>query len=54
MNRDVITVAGTTTVQETIEKMIATHRKVLPVIDEQEHLLGVVGRSDLLRVLIEG
>jgi CBS-domain-containing membrane protein len=54
MNMDVVTVTGATPVQDTIEKMIVTHRKVLPVIDAQERLLGVVGRSDLLRVLIEG
>lgn len=53
MNRDVVTVTGTTTVQETIERMIATKRKVLPVIDEQEQFIGAVGRSDLLRVLVE-
>jgi CBS-domain-containing membrane protein len=54
MNRDVVTVAATTTIQETIERMIATKRKVLPVVDEQGRLIGVVGRSDLLRILIEG
>ncbi|GAC1632563.1 MAG: DUF190 domain-containing protein [Ktedonobacteraceae bacterium] len=54
MNRDVVTVSVTTSVQDTIEQMIATRRKILPVIDAQERLIGVVGRSDLLRVLIEG
>lgn len=54
MNRNVVTVAATTTVQETIERMIATKRKILPVLDAHGHLVGVVGRSDLLRVLVEG
>jgi CBS-domain-containing membrane protein len=54
MNRDVVTVEETATVQETIERMIATGRKILPVLDDQGRLLGVVGRSDLLRVLLEG
>lgn len=54
MNRDVVTVAATTTVQETIERMITTKRKILPVLDAHGHLIGVVGRSDLLRVLVEG
>jgi CBS-domain-containing membrane protein len=54
MNGDVITVHETTTVQDTIERMIATRRKVLPVVDTQGRLVGVVGRSDLLQVLIEG
>lgn len=48
-----VTVTVTTTVQETIERMIATKRKVLPVIDAQGQLVGVVGRSDLLRILVE-
>jgi CBS-domain-containing membrane protein len=54
MNRDVVTVTETTTVQETIERMITTRRKIVPVVDEQGRLVGVVGRSDLLRVLLEG
>jgi len=54
MYREVITVTETTSVQETIERMIATGRKVLPVVTSQGQLVGVVGRSDLLRVLLEG
>ncbi len=54
MNREVITVTETTSVQDTIEIMISTRRKVLPVVTTQGQLLGVVGRSDLLRVLVEG
>src|SRR5581483_941747 len=54
MNRDVVTVSETASVRETIEKMIATGRKILPVVDEQGHLVGTVGRSDLLRILVEG
>jgi CBS-domain-containing membrane protein len=54
MNRDVVVVAETTTVQETIERMIVTGRKVLPVVDARGQLVGVVGRSDLLRILLEG
>ncbi len=53
MNRDVVSIVGTATVQETIERMIATKRKVLPVIDDKGQLIGVVGRSDLLRVLLD-
>jgi CBS-domain-containing membrane protein len=53
MNRDVIMVSETTTVQETIERMISTGRKVLPVVDEQKRLQGIVGRTDLLRILLE-
>ncbi len=54
MNPEVVTVSLTTSVQEAIERMVATNRKVLPVLDDQGRLAGVVGRSDLLRVLLEG
>src|SRR5205823_13573510 len=53
MNRDVVTVTETATVQETIERMMTMGRKVLPVVDSQGHLVGVVGRSDLLRIFLE-
>lgn len=54
MNQQVVTVNDTNTVQETIEKMIVTKTKVLPVLNAEGQLLGVVGRSDLLRILLEG
>jgi CBS-domain-containing membrane protein len=54
MNRDVVTISETVSVQDAIEKMMTTRRKILPVVDAQGRLLGVVGRSDLLRVLVEG
>ncbi|HEX6778772.1 MAG TPA: DUF190 domain-containing protein [Ktedonobacterales bacterium] len=53
MNREVVTVSETTSVQEAIERMMTTGRKILPVLDAQNRLKGVVGRSDLLRVLLE-
>lgn len=53
MNRDVVTVTEDTTVQQTIESMMTTHRKVLPVIDARHRLVGIVGRSDVLRILLE-
>ncbi len=53
MNRDVVTVTETTPVQTTVERMVTTHQKVLPVVNAQGHLVGMVGRSDLLRVLLE-
>ncbi len=54
MNPEVVTVTQTTSVQEAIERMVLTNRKVFPVLDDQGRLVGVVGRSDLLRVLLEG
>jgi CBS domain-containing protein len=53
MNCEVATVPETATLQETIEQMIALHRKFLPVVDVEGRLVGTVGRSDLLRVLVE-
>lgn len=53
MNRTIITVPASATVQEAIERMIRTGRKVLPVLDEEQRLLGTIGRSDLLRILVE-
>jgi CBS domain-containing protein len=53
MNRDVVTVVESETVQQALERMMATGRKILPVVDVQEHLQGVIGRSDLLHLLLE-
>jgi CBS-domain-containing membrane protein len=53
MNREVVVVTESTTVQETVERMMESHRKILPVINEQQQIIGVVGRADLLRILVE-
>jgi CBS-domain-containing membrane protein len=53
MNRNIVTITATATVQETIERMMATHRKILPVVDQEERLVGIVGRFDVLRLLVE-
>ncbi|GHO84051.1 DUF190 domain-containing protein [Dictyobacter formicarum] len=54
MNPEVITVNETTTVQDTIKRMMETHRKVLPVVDSHHRIQGVVGRADVLRLVLEG
>lgn len=53
MNQEVVTVTDTTSIQKTIARMMSTGRKVLPVVDAQMHVRGVVGRSDLLHILLE-
>ena len=53
MNQNIVTIPDSATVQEAIERMILTGRKVLPVLDAEQRLLGTVGRSDLLRILVE-
>ena len=52
MNRNVVTIVDSASVQEAIELMMETRRKVLPVVDNENHLLGLIGRFDLLRLLI--
>ena len=54
MNANVVTIAETATIQETIERMLSSKRKILPVVDAHNRLKGVVGRNDVLRVLLEG
>lgn len=54
MNRQVVTIADTASIQDAVEVMMSTHRKVLPVVDREGRLIGVIGRSDVLRVLVEG
>jgi len=52
MNHEVVSVAGNATVEEAIEQMLLTKRKMLPVLDPQGRLQGMVGRSDLLHLLV--
>ncbi len=54
MNRQVVTIVETASIQDAVDAMMSNHRKVLPVVDRDGRLIGVVGRSDILRVLIEG
>lgn len=53
MNPQVITIADNATVQEAVDTMLTTHRKLLPVVDAEQRLLGTVGRTEILRVLLE-
>ena len=54
MNREVVSIAGDATVGDAIEQMLRTGRKMLPVLDQGGRLQGIVGRSDLLQLLVEG
>lgn len=53
MNTQVVTVTMNTTIDAAVEKMMHMGRTFLPVVDEENHLEGVVGRSDLLKLFIE-
>lgn len=54
MNSEVVSVTMNATVEEAIEQMLLTGRKMLPVLDQEGRLQGLVGRSDLLHLLVEG
>ena len=54
MNHEVVSITEHTTVEEAIEQMLLTGRKMLPVLDAQGRLQGIVGRTDLLQLLVEG
>lgn len=53
MNSEVVSVKSSATIQEAVETMLRTGRKVLPVLDQGGRVLGVVGRADLLHLLVE-
>jgi CBS-domain-containing membrane protein len=53
MNPQVETIAATATIQQAVDLMMQTHHKFLPVVDQQRRLIGTVGRTDMLRVLLE-
>jgi PII-like signaling protein len=54
METAITTVEPGTPAASVVNLLMDAQFRVLPVIDAQERLRGVVGRSDLLRVLIEG
>lgn len=54
MNSEVVSVSAETTIQDAVETMLRTGKQLVPVLDQRGQMLGVVGRSDLLRLLVEG
>ena len=50
MTTDVVTAHETTDVADVADLMTARRLKSLPVVDDQDRLVGVVSRSDLVRV----
>jgi CBS-domain-containing membrane protein len=53
MNTQVATIASTASIQDAVELMMRTHHKILPVLDQNACLIGTIGRTDMLRVLLE-
>ena len=53
MSSDVVTVSPTTTVREAAGLMYKRRLNPLPVVDNQGRLVGIVSRSDIIRLLTE-
>lgn len=53
MSSEVVTVSATTTLREAAGLMYKRRLNPLPVVDEQGHLIGIVSRSDVIRLLTE-
>ncbi len=51
MQRHPVTIADDATVQDAVDKMTEHHLSALPVVDEGQHLKGILTNNDLLRVL---
>ncbi len=54
MTADVVTIASTASVAAAARLMFERHVKRLPVVDSSHHVIGIVSRSDVLRVFLRG
>lgn len=52
MKRSVVAIGAAATVHEAIELLISRHIGLLPVVDEQRHLVGVLDLHDLLSLAL--
>lgn len=53
MNRDVCTIAPDATLQEAAERMIDRHVRILPVVDGEGRLLGILQRRHILQAMLQ-
>ena len=53
MVNDVITASADTSINEICQVMFNRHIGALPIVDEKHQLLGLITRSDILRVIIK-
>jgi CBS-domain-containing membrane protein len=51
MIADVVTTRPDVEIEVAIREMLALRRKILPVVEENERLIGIVDRFDLLRAI---
>jgi CBS-domain-containing membrane protein len=50
MNTDVVSGRPESDLRELSRWLLTIHRRVMPIVDDDQHLVGVVARSDLMRV----
>ena len=53
MTKDVVTITEDTTVEEAARLMVDQDLSCLPVVDEEGHLVGIVSKSDMFKILLE-
>jgi CBS domain-containing protein len=54
MTPDPVTVLPETTIEEIATLMVDKNFHTIPVLDEEEELVGIVGKEDILRTLMSG
>jgi CBS domain-containing protein len=54
MIRDVVTTRPDVAIEVAMQEMLSQKRKILPVVDEAGHLMGIVDRYDLLQAIAGG
>jgi CBS domain-containing protein len=53
LSKDVVTIRADATVHEALELMVENHISALPVIDEEDHCVGMVSATDLIALTRE-
>ena len=53
MTTEVITAYADAEVEVTVGAMVEKHLKSLPVVDENYHLIGMVSRHDIMKLIAE-
>ncbi len=52
MKRDVVAIPATASIDDAVRLLVARHIGLLPVVDEQRRLVGVLGLGDLLTLAL--
>ena len=51
INKDVLTISANVTVEEAIRRLVENHISGMPVVDEEEQLVGIISEFQLLETL---